>query len=137
MSIEDPISIQMARNPLTSLTVLDDLASRDPLDLSLVEALLLNQSLGSDTLSRMIRRCPINLSILALNHPHLLSDDQMYIISGISDNKIRTKAHLILLERNDLSEGILASLCLDPKAEVRAKATEVLKKYDSNNSRSK
>ena len=117
--------IEKARNPHTSFKTLNQI-SQGNLTHDLIEALLMNPSLPSDSLPELITKCSIDLQILALKHPNLSSEQQIDIISSINNDQLRIKAKIVLLQRPDIGKDMLTVLCLDPDKQIRERALEKL-----------
>jgi hypothetical protein len=122
------VDLEIARNTKASPESLDRLVDKyDSRHRDLGEALILNHNLKSEALTKLLSKSPLDLQILAIKHPNLCWEDQIRIASLVDTDDLRTKARLLLLEREDLDIRLFAVLCLDPNSQVREKAQVKLK----------
>jgi hypothetical protein len=124
------MDLEIARNPRASSESLDRLVDKyDIYHRDLGEALILNTNLSKASLTKLLDKCPLELQVLAIQHPNLSWEEQIRIASAIQDDSLRIKARLLLLERYDLDIKIIVALCFDPNTLVREKAQNLLKEY--------
>lgn len=129
------MNLEIARNPSASPESLDKLVDKyDSRNRDLGEALILNHNLDPISLAKLLTKCPLELQVLAIKHPNLCWEDQIRIASLVDTDELRTKARLLLLERDDLDARLFAVLCLDPNKQVRDKAQTKLRSYNDTNS---
>ena len=125
--------LEIARNPYALSSSLDSLVNEYKTDnRNLGEALILNSNLSSDSLNKLLEKCPQDLQILAIIHPNLSFEKQLEILSEIGDNELRTRARLLLLERKDIDIKIVVILCLDPVEKIRIRALERLRRIKND-----